>query len=272
MKRITVALISVSLLMIAVSCKEKKVQLKEEKDKISYSIGMDIGKNFKQQGIDVNATALATGIHDALTGTKPLLTEEQIRDTMTAFQQQMISKQSERFKQTADKNKTDGEAFLAANKIKEGVKSLPDGLQYKVLASGAGKSPKETDTVTTNYRGRLIDGKEFDSSYERGNPVTFPVKGVIPGWTEALQLMKEGDKWEIYIPSELAYGARGKGPIGPNSTLIFEIELIKVAEGTAAAAAPGAPAVAPAPAKGKTAATPPATAPAKPEKPAKKKQ
>ena len=208
------------------------VVLKTQKDKVSYSIGMDIGMTFKNQSIEVDPAILSRGIKDSMTGQKPLMTEQEIRDTIAAFQKEMTAKQQELAKQMEEKNKKEGEAFLAENKKKEGVKTLPSGLQYKVMKAGTGKKPKATDTVTTNYRGTLVDGTEFDSSYKRGKPATFPVNGVIPGWTEALQLMEEGAKWQLFIPSNLAYGERGTpgGPIGPNATLIFEIELISIQE------------------------------------------
>jgi len=197
-----------------------KVVLKNQKEKVSYIIGMDIGSNMKRQSIDVDPNIFAKGIKDALSGEKPLLTEQEIQETMMAFQKEMMEKQKKR-----------GEVFLAENKNKEGVKTLPSGLQYKVIKAGTGKIPKLNDTVTTHYRGTLIDGTEFDSSYKRGQPVSFPVSGVIPGWTEALQLMQEGAKWQLFIPSNLAYGERGAGGIiGPNATLIFEIELISIQE------------------------------------------
>ena len=197
-----------------------KVVLKNQKEKVSYIIGMDIGSNMKRQSIDVDPNIFAKGIKDALSGEKPLLTEQEIQETMIAFQREVMEKQKKR-----------GEVFLAENKNKEGVKTLPSGLQYKVIKAGTGKIPKLNDTVTTHYRGTLIDGTEFDSSYKRGQPVSFPVSGVIPGWTEALQLMQEGAKWQLFIPSNLAYGERGAGGIiGPNATLIFEIELISIQE------------------------------------------
>jgi FKBP-type peptidyl-prolyl cis-trans isomerase FklB len=205
--------------------------LKNQKEKISYSIGMEIGKNFKKQSIDVDPEVLLKGIQDGTSGGKALMTEQEIRDTMTAFQKERMAKQEEETKKLGEKNRKEGEAFLAANKKKEGVKTLASGLQYKVIKPGTGKKPKSTDTVTTHYRGTLIDGTEFDSSYNRGQPATFPVHGVIPGWTEALQLMEEGAKWQLFIPSKLGYGERGAGQtIGPNATLIFEVELISVQE------------------------------------------
>ncbi len=197
-----------------------KLVLKNQKEKVSYIIGMDIGSNLKRQLIDVDPNIFAKGIKDALSGEKPLLTDQEIQETMIAFQKEMMEKQKKR-----------GEAFLAENKNKEGVKTLPSGLQYKVIKAGTGKKPKLNDTVATNYRGTLIDGTEFDNSYKRGQPANFPVSGVIPGWTEALQLMEEGAKWQLFIPSNLAYGERGAGgAIGPNATLIFEIELISIQE------------------------------------------
>jgi len=205
--------------------------LKDQKDKVSYSIGMEIGKNLKRQSLDLNTDLFLKGIKDAFSGEKALMTDEEIAQTMTAFQKEMLAKQQEAAKKLGEKNKQEGEAFLAENKKKEGVITLPSGLQYKVIHAGTDKKPKATDTVKVHYKGSLIDGKEFDSSYRRGEPVSFPVNGVIPGWTEALQLMGEGAKWQVFIPSNLAYGERGAGrEIGPNATLTFEIELISIQE------------------------------------------
>jgi FKBP-type peptidyl-prolyl cis-trans isomerase FklB len=202
-----------------------------KKDKISYSIGVNIGTSLKQQELDVNTDALVAGLKDAFSGGKTKLTQDEVHQILTDFQQEMQAKMQERMQQAADKNKKDGEAFLAENKKKSGVKTLPSGLQYKIISEGKGASPKETDTVTTNYKGTLIDGTEFDSSYKRGEPATFPVNGVIKGWTEALQLMKVGSKWQLFVPADLAYGPRGAGQvIGPNSTLIFEVELVSIGE------------------------------------------
>jgi FKBP-type peptidyl-prolyl cis-trans isomerase FklB len=201
--------------------------LKSQKDKVSYIIGMDIGNNLKKQSIDIDPNILAKGLKDALTSGKPLLTEKEIQETMAALQKEMMAKKEEVGKQ----NKKDGEIFLAENKKKEGVKALPSGLQYKVIKAGSGKKPKSTDTVTVHYRGTLINGTEFDSSYKRGQTVSFQVSGVIPGWTEALQLMEEGAKWQLFIPSNLAYGERGAGGmIGPNATLVFDVELVSIQE------------------------------------------
>jgi len=227
MKLKLIVILGILFLVSQVNAQENLV-LKNQKDKISYIIGMDIGTNLKKQSIDIDSNILAKGVKDALAGTKPLLTEQEIQETMVAFQKEMMAKQAE----VAKKNKAEGEAFLTENKKKEGVKTLLSGLQYKVIKAGTGKKPKSTDTVTAHYRGTLINGTEFDSSYKRGQPATFPVSGgMIPGWTEALQLMEEGAKWQLFIPPNLAYGEQGAGrDIGPNATLIFEIELVSIQE------------------------------------------
>jgi FKBP-type peptidyl-prolyl cis-trans isomerase FklB len=228
MKRLATAMCAVVALSGAAFAADAPA-FQGEKEKLGYSIGMDIGGNLKKQSIEVDADSLAKGFKDSYTGGKTLLTEEESKQAIQEFQKKMMAKQAETMKQAADKNKADGEKFLAENGKKEGVKTLPSGLQYKEITAGAGKSPKATDTVTTHYKGTLIDGTEFDSSYKRGEPATFPVSGVIPGWTEALQLMKEGSKWQLFLPSSLAYGERGAGrDIGPNAALIFEVELISV--------------------------------------------
>jgi FKBP-type peptidyl-prolyl cis-trans isomerase len=209
--------------------KEKKPALDTQKQKVSYSIGLDIGRNCKQGEIDIDLAALVQGIKDAISDSTPMLTDAQVRETMQQFQQEMITKQSEKSNMVAEKNKKEGEAFLAENAKKEGVVTLPSGLQYKIIQQGSGRKPKLTDEVTTHYRGTLLDGTEFDSSYKRGEPTSFPVNGVISGWTEALQLMPVGSKWQLFIPSNLAYGMRGAGgTIGPNAALIFDIELIAI--------------------------------------------
>lgn len=208
---------------------EEKSAVTSKKDKLSYSIGMNIGHDLKRQSIDIDPDMLAKGLKDAFSGGQTLMTEDEARQTLADFQKEMVAKQQESMKVTGEKNRKEGEAFLSANKKKSGVKTLPSGLQYKIIQEGKGESPKATDTVTVNYRGTLIDGTEFDSSYKRGQPATFPVNGVIKGWTEALQMMKEGAKWELYIPSDLAYGERGAGNlIGPNAVLIFEVELVSI--------------------------------------------
>jgi FKBP-type peptidyl-prolyl cis-trans isomerase FklB len=228
----SVWIIALSIGILAGQVYAQDAVLKTQKDKVSYSIGMDIGTTLKKQELDVDPAILARGIRDSMSGQKPLMTDQEMRDTIAAFQKEMMAKQQEQTKQMGEKNKKQGEAFLAENKKKEGVKTLPSGLQYKVITAGKGKKPKATDTVTTHYRGTLIDGTEFDSSVSRGKPASFLVTQVIPGWTEALQLMEEGAKWQLFIPSNLAYGERGTpgGPIGPNATLIFDIELISIQE------------------------------------------
>jgi len=203
--------------------------LATQKDKVSYAIGMNIGTNLHRQSVDVDPKVLQQGLEDALAGRKTLLSEDEARATLTEFQNEMRQKQQEKMKQAGEANKKEGDAFLAANKEKEGVVTLPSGLQYKIETPGTGPKPTASDSVVCNYRGTLIDGKEFDSSYKRGQPATFPVGGIIKGWTEALQLMPVGSKWQLFVPSDLAYAERGSGPdIGPNATLIFEVELLSI--------------------------------------------
>jgi FKBP-type peptidyl-prolyl cis-trans isomerase FklB len=204
--------------------------LPTQKDKISYAIGMNVGKGLHRESIDVDPNLLMQGLKDSLSGGKTLMTDEQAQATIVELRSQVQSRMQAQMQQEAETNKKDGEAFLAANKAKPGVVTLPSGLQYKVLKEGTGPKPTLDDKVVCNYRGTLIDGKEFDSSYKRGEPATFPVRGVIKGWTEALQLMPVGSKWQIVLPPDLAYGERGAGPdIGPNSTLVFEVELLSIA-------------------------------------------
>ncbi len=232
MKAITTAALTLGLLAGAATAADTKMTLKDEKDKVSYSIGLNIGRSMKQEGLDLNPDALAAAMKDVFAGAKPQLTDEEIQTIMQEFQKKMMAKQLASREEGLGKNKAEGVKFLADNKKKEGVKSTASGLQYKVIKDGTGKTPKATDTVKTHYRGTLINGTEFDSSYKRGEPAEFSVNGVIKGWTEALQLMKEGAKWQLYIPSDLAYGERGAGKdIGPNSTLIFDIELLSVKAG-----------------------------------------
>ena len=229
MKLITV-LLAVFLMVSPVYAEEDSV-LKTEKDKISYIIGVDIGKKLKTQPLELNPDFITMGLKDSLTDGKLLMTEQEMKESMTALQKEMAEKQMALVKEAGEKNKIEGEAFIAENMKKEGVVTTPSGLQYKVIKEGTGKTPKLTDTVTVHYLGVLVDGTEFDSSYRRGEPATFGVDGVISGWTEALQLMKEGAKWQLFIPSNLAYGERNTGgKIGPNSTLIFEVELISIKE------------------------------------------
>lgn len=206
-----------------------KTELKNDMDSVSYSIGLDVGKTFQRQGIDITPEAFLQGLKDAAdTAGKPLLTDEQIRACMSAFQQKMMVKQQEKMQQQAGSALAEGEKFLAENKTKPGVETTASGLQYKVIKAGSGKKPKADNEVRVHYRGTLLNGTEFDNSYSRGEPIVFPVGGVIPGWVEALQLMPVGSKWEVYIPASLAYGNNQTGPIPPGSTLIFEVELLAI--------------------------------------------
>ena len=220
---------------------ENRPTLKDAKDKVSYSIGLDIGTTFKKQKMEINTDMLAAGVKDGLSGANPLLTPEEVRTVMTEFSKDMRERAATVSKEAAEKNTKEGEKFLAENKTKPGVKTTASGLQYLVEKEGSGAAPKETDTVVVNYRGTLIDGTEFDSSYKRGEPTTFPVNRVIKGWTEALQLMKPGGKYKLFIPSSLAYGPGGAGgDIGPNATLIFEVELLSAKPAEAATTSPAA--------------------------------
>jgi FKBP-type peptidyl-prolyl cis-trans isomerase FklB len=203
--------------------------LKTQKDKFSYALGMNLGANLHKQSVPVDPNIMARGLKDALAGGKTLLTEEEARAAMTAVQNEMREKQQAKMQQAGSANKQEGETFLTGNKSKEGVVALPSGLQYKVLKEGNGPKPTATDSVVCNYRGTLINGTEFDSSTKHGGPATFPVNGVIKGWTEALQLMPVGSKWQLFVPADLAYGDRGAGgDIGPGATLIFEVELVSI--------------------------------------------
>jgi len=212
-------------------------ELKTLKQKVSYGIGLNIGRNMKEQGVEIDTLLLIQGVRDALSGAKPQLTDAELQAAMTAFQRDLERKQAmkriekdPKLKAAAEKNLKDGQAFLAKNAKVKGVKTTPSGLQYQVLKAGKGPSPKATDRVTTHYHGTLIDGTVFDSSVDRKQPATFGVNRVIAGWTEALQLMKVGSKWKLFIPSELAYGLtpRPGGPIGPNAVLVFEVELLSI--------------------------------------------
>jgi len=229
MKSLMVAGIAVGL----IGCQgggEKKVTLENQNDKISYSIGVNIGSSFKRDSIVVDPEIVLRGMKDAsLDSTKRLMTEAQVQETIVAFRQDMEKKKMEQARAAGDRNKVEGEAFLAANKSRPGVVTLPSGLQYEVITEGKGVRPKPDQAVTAHYRGTLIDGTEFDNTYKRGEPAVFPVNRGIPGWTEALQLMKVGSKWKLYIPSTLGFGERSPGgQIGPNQALIFEIELLSI--------------------------------------------
>lgn len=228
MKAVWQTAVVLGLLSGSTNAADTQSALKDQKDKVSYSIGMNIGGSIKQQPFEVNPDLVAAGLKDVLKGNKPLLTEAEVEAVLKAFQQEMMAKQQVESLKKGAENQKIGETFLAANKKKEGVKTTASGLQYKVVKTGTGPVPKATDTVSTHYRGTFLDGKEFDSSYKRNEPATFPVNGVIKGWTEALQLMPVGSKWQLFIPSELAYGPSGRQGIPPSSTLIFDIELLGI--------------------------------------------
>jgi FKBP-type peptidyl-prolyl cis-trans isomerase FklB len=211
--------------------------LSTQKEKQSYAIGMNLGENLKNQSVEVDPNLLLRGVKDILAGGKTLLTVEEEHATLMQLRDSMSKAQAEKMQKAAEKNKKEGDAFLAANKTKPGVVTLPSGLQYKILQAGTGPKPTVTDTVSCNYRGTLTDGTEFDSSYKRGQATTFPVSGVIKGWTEALQLMPVGSKWQLFVPASLGYGERAASAlIGPNATLIFDVELVSIQEKSAAKA------------------------------------
>lgn len=233
MKRVTWVLVgtaaSAGLLFASAGAQEGKTapqaggELKDLRQKASYTIGLNVGKSIKSEKLDLDPDLIARGIRDAIAG-KPQLTEAQCAEVMQSFQRQVMAKANE----AGAKNKTEGVAYLAENKLKAGVKTTNSGLQYKVIKDGTGRQPKATDTVSVHYKGNLLDGTEFDSSYKRDQPASFGVTDVIKGWTEALQLMKVGSKWQLFIPSDLAYGERGRPGIPPNSVLVFEVELLGI--------------------------------------------
>jgi FKBP-type peptidyl-prolyl cis-trans isomerase len=205
--------------------------LKTPKDKFSYALGMNLGTSLHKQSVPVDPAILARGLKDAMAGGKTLLTPEEAQAALTAVQNDLRQKQQAKMQEAGEANKKEGDAFLAANKAKDGVVTLPSGLQYKILQAGTGPKPTANDTVVCNYRGTLANGTEFDASSKHGGPVTFPVTGVIKGWTEALQLMPVGSKWQLFVPPDLGYGASGAGgEIGPNATLIFDVELVSIKE------------------------------------------
>jgi len=228
------------VVLLAAQCAQEPTDLKTEKDKVNYGIGVSVARNFKQQGMDVDVNLVAKGMKDELTGKKLLISEEELRKTLTAYQQELRLKQMQERKMAALDKKKEGDAFLAENKKKEGVVTLPNGLQYKILKEGQGKKPTADDTVEVRYRGTFINGTEFDSSGSETR--AFKVKEVIPSWREALPLMPVGSKWQLVVPPELAYGERGLGQvIMPNTTLIFQVELVGIKPAEAKAPVPGAP-------------------------------
>ncbi len=228
MKKIIASVLLLFVLAGTLSA-QKKDAPKTKMDSVSYCLGLMWGSNLKSQDVKINIPMLTRGLRDATSGATPAISEEEMKAILTAFQDEVRAKMEQKQKLIGEKNKKEGEAFLAANKTKEGIVTLPDGLQYKILKEGNGPKPTASQTVKCHYRGTLIDGREFDSSYKRNEPAEFGVGQVIKGWTEALQLMPVGSKWQLFIPSELAYGERGAGPlIGPNATLIFEVELLSI--------------------------------------------
>lgn len=235
MKLTPIAAATLLAVPFALHAQDAPVQLKDNKDKVSYSIGTDIASTLKKQEIEINPEAFFQGIRDGLSGNKPVLAPEEMQAVMQAFQQEMMAKMAKKRQDTANANKAASEKFLAENKTKEGVKTTASGLEYKVISEGKGEKPKATDTVSVHYRGTTIDGKEFDSSYKRNEPAEFPLNGVIPGWTEGVQLMTVGSKYQFFIPSTLAYGEQAPPEIGPNQALIFEVELLGIKKPEAAA-------------------------------------
>ena len=239
MKSFLTSLLAVGLCGSVMSAEDKpSAPFKDAREKTSYSLGVNIGNSMKTQGAEISPDDVAAGLRDALAG-KSKVSEAEVRETLTAWQTELRAKRGEKMKAEGEVNKKAGEAWLAANAAKPGVKSMPDGLQYKVLVTGTGPQPKSSDSVSAHYKGTLTDGTEFDSSYTRGKPLTIPVMGVIAGWQEALTNMHVGDKWELYIPGNLAYGERGSPPkISPNAALVFEMELLGIeppkADGTPA--------------------------------------
>ncbi len=219
------------VLSCLVACTEEPqdVQLKNLEDRVGYGIGLRIGRDFRTQEVAIDPRVLLKGVEDGLSGTAPLLSDEEIQKALTALQAELNERQEKRRKALAEENLRAGKAFLEQNGKKEGVVTLPSGLQYQVLRRGEGMIPGQNDQVTVHYRGRLIDGTEFDSSYARNKPATFPVAGVIPGWSEALQRMPVGSQWRIFLPPDLAYGSQGAGSmIGPEAVLVFDIELLGI--------------------------------------------
>lgn len=232
MKIKLVAAAVMGLAMSTAIAANNAVSLTSDKDKLSYSIGADLGKNFKKQGIDINPQAMGKGLEDGMGNGTLLLTEQQMKDVLNKFQTDLMAKRQADFSKKSEDNKAKGESYLSQNKSKPGVVVLPSGLQYKIMEAGTGAKPGKDDTVTVDYTGHLINGEVFDSTEKTGKPATFKVSQVIPGWTEILQLMPSGSTWEVYVPAALAYGSRSVGgPIGPNETLIFKIHLISVNKG-----------------------------------------
>ncbi|OGS20024.1 MAG: hypothetical protein A2252_01895 [Elusimicrobia bacterium RIFOXYA2_FULL_39_19] len=229
LKKVMVFAFVLSAGALTAAAQEGGSELKTQKDKVSYSLGWDIGQTFKKQLIEVDADILLAGLKESLTDAKCKMTDDEMKETMMALRTEIQEKRTKQASEQGANNKKEGDEYLKKNLKQKGVKATKSGLQYKVIKEGKGAKPKATDTVKVNYKGTLIDGTEFDSSYKRGEPATFPINGVIKGWTEALQLMNTGSTYELYIPSALAYGENGAGgTIGPNAVLIFTVELISI--------------------------------------------
>ena len=225
------------LLLSFAAAAQDAPELKTDKDKFSYALGMNFGENFRKQGLELelDPAVFAKAFAESFNGSKTAMTDQEMQALLTAAAQEIRRKQAAQQAEKGEAAQKEGEAFLAANKTKEGVVTLPSGLQYKILKAGTGERPTLDDTVVCNYKGTLINGTEFDASEKHGGPLTFPVRRVIAGWTEALQLMPVGSKWQLFVPSNLAYGAQGPGDIGPNATLIFEVELASIQKAVGAA-------------------------------------
>ncbi len=227
---------AIALLLSFAAAAQDTAELKTDKDKFSYALGMKIAESFHKQGLELDPAVFGKAFADSFNGGKTALTDQEMETELAAASQEMRKKQAAEQAEKGAAAEKEGEAFLAANKTKEGVVALPSGLQYKILQAGTGEKPTLDDTVVCNYKGTFINGTEFDASEKHGGPATFPVKGVIAGWTEALQLMPVGSKWQLFVPSNLAYGPNGPGEIGPNATLIFEVELVSIKKPAAPAA------------------------------------
>ena len=226
---------AIGLLASFAAAAQDAPELKTDKDKFSYALGMNFGENFRKQGLELDPAVFAKAFAESFSGGKTAMTDQDMKAVLTAASQEIRKKQAAVQAEKAEQAQKEGDAFLAANKTKEGVMTLPSGLQYKILKAGTGEKPTPEDTVVCNYKGTLINGTEFDASEKHGGPATFPVKGVIAGWTEALQLMPAGSKWQLFVPANLAYGAQGPGDIGPNATLIFDVELVSIQKAAGAA-------------------------------------
>ena len=222
------------VLLTSFAAAQDAPELKTDKDKFSYALGMNFGENFRKQGLDLDPAVFAKAFGESFNGEKTAMTDQEVQTLLMAAAQEIRKKQTALQAEKGEAAKKEGDAFLAANKTKDGVVTLPSGLQYKILKAGTGEKATLDDTVKCNYKGTLINGTEFDASEKHGGPLTFPVKGVIAGWTEALQLLPVGSKWQLFVPSNLAYGPQGPADIGPNATLIFEVELVSIQK-------PGAP-------------------------------